>query len=208
MEQTLVEAIRSYSILENTTYKIGLTRKSNPATITLEIKFSSEFFFHLFGFHYLENLDENVNKQTLFKNLRTLVYSNKLLSQSRYYNQIMTSPSFQTPTIQNRLNIIKDLPYLLDRFSKKNSYWKYIDYKGINTTIDWDYLIILSSDENTTNQEKLLFLRKDPNNNYLVPISIFSQEPRDKDYLDYKHNQTRYDICNLTKICYKKESST
>ena len=72
MEQTLIEAIKSYSILENTTYKIGLTRKSNPATITLEIKFNSEFFFHLFGFHYLENLDKNVIKQTLFKKFKNL----------------------------------------------------------------------------------------------------------------------------------------
>lgn len=119
MEQTLIEAIRSYSILENTTYKMELTQKSNPTPIILEIKFNTEFFFHLFGFHYLENLDKNVIKQTLFKNLRTLVYRNTPLSQSRYYNQITTSPSFQTPTIQNRLNIIKDLPYLLDRFSKK-----------------------------------------------------------------------------------------
>lgn len=201
MEQTLVEAIRSYSILENTTYKMGLTRKSNPATITLEIKFNSEFFFHLFGFHYLENLDENVNKQALFKNLRTLVYRNTPLSQSRYYNQIITSPSFQKPIIQNRLNIIKDLPYLLDRFSRKNSYWEYIGQNGINTTIEWDYLIILSSDENITNQEKLLFLRKEENNNYLIPISTFSQEPRDQDYLDYKKGQSRYDIFSLIKTC-------
>lgn len=201
MEQTLIEAIKSYSILENTTYKIGLTRKSNPATITLEIKFNSEFFFHLFGFHYLENLDKNVIKQTLFKNLRTLVYRNTPLSQSRYYNQITTSPSFQTPTIQNRLNIIKDLPYLLDRFSQKNSYWEYIGQNGINTNIKWDYLIILSSDENITNQEKLLFLRKEENNNYLIPISTFSQEPRTQDYLDYKKGQSRYDIFSLIKTC-------
>lgn len=201
MEQTLIEAIRSYSILENTTYKMELTQKSNPAPITLEIKFNTEFFFHLFGFHYLENLDKNVIKQTLFKNLRTLVYRNTPLSQSRYYNQITTSPSFQTPTIQNRLNIIKDLPYLLDRFSKKNDYWKYIEPKGISTNIKWDYLIILSSDENITNQEKLLFLRKEENNNYLIPISTFSQEPRTQDYLDYKKGQSRYDISSLIKTC-------
>lgn len=201
MEQTLIEAIRSYSILENTTYKMELTQKSNPALITLEIKFNTEFFFHLFGFHYLENLDKNVIKQTLFKNLRTLVYRNTPLSQSRYYNQITTSPSFQTPTVQNRLNIIKDLPYLLDRFSKKNDYWKYIEPKGISTNIKWDYLIILSSDENITNQEKLLFLRKEENNNYLIPISTFSQEPRTQDYLDYKKGQSRYDISSLIKTC-------
>ncbi|WP_214617565.1 PBECR4 domain-containing protein [Streptococcus mitis] len=201
MEQTLIEAIRSYSILENTTYKMELTQKSNPTPIILEIKFNTEFFFHLFGFHYLENLDKNVIKQTLFKNLRTLVYRNTPLSQSKYYNQITTSPSFQTPTIQNRLNIIKDLPYLLDRFSKKNDYWKYIEPNGISTNIKWDYLIILSSDENITNQEKLLFLRKEENNNYLIPISTFSQEPRTQDYLDYKKGQSRYDISSLIKTC-------
>lgn len=154
MSQTLVDAVKSYSILENTTYKIQLSHKSNTPNnmIELEVKFNSESFFHLFGFQYLENLDSNVNKKALFKSFRSLAYKNIPLSQNRYYNQITTSPSFNTPIIQNRLNIIKDLPYFLDRFSQKNSYWKYIDYKGINTTIDWDYLIILSSDENTTNQ--------------------------------------------------------
>jgi hypothetical protein len=203
MSQTLVDAVKSYSILENTTYKIQLSHKSNTPNnmIELEVKFNSESFFHLFGFQYLENLDSNVNKKALFKSFRSLAYKNIPLSQNRYYNQITTSPSFNTPIIQNRLNIIKDLPYFLDRFSQKNSYWKYIDYKGINTTIDWDYLVILSSDENTTNQEKLLFLRKDSNNNYLIPISIFSQEPRNKDYLNYKQDQTRYDIHSLMKIC-------
>lgn len=203
MSQILTDAVKSYSILENTIYKIQLTHKSNNPNniLELEVKFNTEFFFHLFGFQYLENLDPNINKKTLFKSFRTLAYKNISLSQNRYYNQITTSPSFNTSTIQNRLNIIKDLPYFLDRFSKKNSYWEYITYKGINTTIDWDYLIILSSDENTTNQEKLLFLRKDSTDNYLIPISIFSQEPRDNGYLNYKKDQTRYDICSLIKIC-------
>lgn len=203
MEQTLIEAIKSYGILENTTYKIDLAKNSNIANtlINLEIKFNSEFFFHLFGFQYLENLDKNVNKQTLFKSLRSLAYKNIPLSHNRYYNQIISSPSFNKPTVQNRLNIIRELPYLLDRFSQKNSYWKYIGFQGITTTVKWDYLIILSSDENTINQEKLLFLRKEQNNNYLIPISTFSQEPRSKDYLDYKKNQSRYDILSLIKIC-------
>lgn len=102
MEQTLIEAIRSYSILENTTYKMELTQKSNPTPIILEIKFNTEFFFHLFGFHYLENLDKNVIKQTLFKNLRTLVYRNTPLSQSKYYNQITTSQSFFFENLSRR----------------------------------------------------------------------------------------------------------
>lgn len=204
----LEEAIKGYSILEDTTYKIKLgTIKNNKviqnSEVELELKFQSENFFHLFGFQYLENLDPDVNKKLMFKSFRSLIYRGRSIEDNRYHRQITTSPAFSTPTIQNRLNIIKDLPYLLDRFSKKNTYWHYEEFKGVTTEIDWDYLIILNSDAPLLdNTELYLFLRKATEANHFIPISAFSQEtkPAHK-YLDYKKDQHRYDVLKVVKVC-------
>lgn len=136
----LEEAIKAYGILENTTYKITLGKLTknqidHESIVDLTIQFKSEHFFHLFGFQYLENLNADVNKKVMFKGLRTLVYKGQSLELNRYYDQIVSSPSFSSDVIKNRLEVIKFLPYFLDTFSKKNTYWKYSGFKGIVTEI-------------------------------------------------------------------------
>lgn len=68
-----------YSILEDTMYNTKLATVRNEtiipnSEISIAIKFESENFFHLFGFHYLENLDGPVNNPAtgIMKGLRGL----------------------------------------------------------------------------------------------------------------------------------------
>lgn len=207
MLELLKEAIKGYSILEDTMYSLKLGIVKNKAIvpnseIAVAIKFEAKNFFHLFGFHYLENLDSSVNKKVMFKNFRNLVYRNISLEQSRYYKQIVSSPVFSTSLIQKRLELIRDLPYFLDRFSKKNTYWYYEEFRGITTGIDWDYLIVLNSEESLTDSERYLFLRQSDESDYFVPISAFSQSRTPvSDFINYPKDPKRYDVLSVSKIC-------
>lgn len=203
----LKEAIKGYSILENSKYiiKLGIIKQGNVtpnSEIELVLNFKSENFYHLFGFQYLENLEDSVNKKVMFKSFRSLVYKELSLSQNRYYNRIITSPSFSNPKVQNRLTVIKNLPYLLDRFLRRNSYWKYEGFKGVLTKIDWNYLITLSSEETPMNVENCLFIRESADEeDCLAPISVVSQNTSNSNYKNYKKDQQRYDIISIQKIC-------
>lgn len=199
MDLLLAEAIRTYASIQKSIYDFEFSDES------ISVKFEDENFYHLFGFHYLENLntiDEDggsksiVNKSVLFKGLVKHVFYGKI-ENNPYYKKIRTSTQFSD--LESRLELVRDLAYFLDTNITKNSYWKYSNPYGIKTHIQWDYLIEFQPHFEIP-KRYYLFLRKDNLSDYYVPVSLFKTDKLNHGK-EYSYKQSRKDIKSLTKRC-------
>lgn len=202
MEALLTEAIRTYCSLAGSVYE--LTFKEGEQ---ISLKFEVKSFYHLFGFQYLENLNRSrqdgksesiVDKAILFKNLKNFVVNGIALSGNpTYARKISTSRQF--PDLKNRLELARDLTYFLEAHISKNSYWNYIRYNGVKTHIKWDYLIDCQPHKDNP-RRYYLFIRKDEQSEYYVPVSLFKTDALNH-LKEYSYQQSRKTILSVTKRC-------
>lgn len=200
MHLLLTEAIRTYCSLENSIYEMKFKDEN------ILVKFESKNFYHLFGFQYLENLNEPstngssksiVDKALLFKSLKNHVLNGDIKN-NNYYKKISTSRQFAD--LKERLELARDLAYFMDTQISKNGYWKYVNnYSGIVTHIKWHLLIEFQPHRNNP-KRYYLFLRKDELSDFYIPISLFKTDNLNHNK-QYSYKQQRKNIESLIKKC-------